>query len=46
MLFRSALLGADDLLRDLAPPGTRLIAFDHARRAHTWEDGSWGRWAA
>lgn len=45
-LAKLALLGADDLLRDLAPPGTRLIAFDHARRAHTWEDGSWGRWAA
>lgn len=45
-LAKLALLGADDLLRDLAPPGTQILAFDHARRAHTWEDGSWGRWAA
>ncbi len=45
-LAKVALLGADDLLRDLAPPGTQVIAFDRHARAHAWTDGTWGRWAA
>ncbi|MBB5374573.1 thiamine biosynthesis lipoprotein [Deinococcus metalli] len=45
-LAKVALLGADDVLRDVAPPGTRLLAFDRAGHVHTWQDGRWGRWAA
>ncbi|THF87759.1 FAD:protein FMN transferase [Deinococcus sp. KSM4-11] len=45
-LAKLALLGADDVLRDLAPAGTRLLAFDRHHRMHGWQDGAWGRWAA
>lgn len=45
-LTKLALLGADDLLRDLAPAGTQLLAFDHAGHAHHWQAGRWTRRAA
>lgn len=45
-LAKLALLGADDVLRDLAGPDAQVLAFDRAGRPHAWRGDAWGRWAA